>query len=210
MRKICSSRSSRRIRVLSSCAEFETVTERFLDHHAPPALRLAIAQLLIQQPRVAELLDERTEEAVGHCEVEQTVPAGLPFPCDVVQMQPQFLEQVAIAEIALQIGHPIGQASPHGIVDRLDAVFTGRVSNEALQHGMQTVTPILGTALGDVDADDGEMFGDEAGAREIIQRRHKQTLREVAAGAKDHHSAGAGRLRLTPRRRLNETGRTFG
>ena len=86
MRKICSSRSSRRMRVLSSCAEFETVAERFLDHHAPPSLRLAIAQLLVQQPRMTELFDERTEEAVGHGKVEQTVPASLLFLCDVMQM----------------------------------------------------------------------------------------------------------------------------
>ncbi len=60
-------------------------------------------QLLVQQAGMTELLNKRTEEAVGHGEVEQTVPIGLPFPSDVMQMEPQFLKQVAITEIALQI-----------------------------------------------------------------------------------------------------------
>ncbi len=103
MRKICSSRSARRMRVLSSRAEFEAVAERLLDHHPPPALRFVIAQLLVQQTGMTELFDERAEEAVGHGEVEQAVPPGLSFPRDVLQVHPQPLEQVTIAEVSLHV-----------------------------------------------------------------------------------------------------------
>ena len=67
----------------------EAVAERLLDHDAPPAMRLAVAQFLVQQAGMAEVLDHRAEEAVGHSEVEQAVAAGVVLACDVVQVQAQ-------------------------------------------------------------------------------------------------------------------------
>ena len=112
----------------------DAVAERLLDHHASPALRLAVAQLLVQQAGMAELLDDGAEEPVGHREIEQAIAAGLPLARDVVQVQPQLLEQAAVAEVALHIGHAAGQTLPHRIVDRVDAVLAVRVADEALQH----------------------------------------------------------------------------
>ena len=121
----------------------QTVAERLLDHHAPPVLRLAVAQLLVQQAGVAELLDQRAEEPVGHREIEQAIAAGLPVARDIAQVLPQLLEQTPVAEVALHVGHAGGQALPHRLVDRVDAVLAVRIADEALQHRVQAVAPVL-------------------------------------------------------------------
>ena len=49
--------------------------------------------------------------------------------------------------------------------------------------------PVL-RPIGTIDADDREMVRNAAGAHEIVERRHQQPPRQVAAGAEDHHRAG--------------------
>jgi hypothetical protein len=55
-------------------------------------LRLAIAQLLVQQAGMSELLYDGAEKPVGHRELEQAIAAGLPLARNVLQVQPQLLE----------------------------------------------------------------------------------------------------------------------
>ena len=185
----------------------QVVAERLLDHHPAPALRLAVAQLLVQQAGMAQLLDGGAEEAVADRQVEQHVAVGLAVLGDVVQVVAQLLEAAGIVQVALHIGHGAGQALPGGLVDRIDAAFAGGVADEALQHVVQAVGPGGGVLLHHVHADDGEVLGQQAGVRQVVQRRHQQALGQVAAGAEDHHGAGAGRLGRAPRRGGDVDGR---
>ena len=123
----------------------------------------------------------------------------MPVARDIGQVLFQLLEQAAIAEVALHIGHAAGETLPRRIVDCVDAVLAARVADEALQHLVQAVAPILGAALGDVDADDGEMLGKEARPCEIVQRGDQQSPGKVSAGAEDHHGARPGRRGLPSR-----------
>ncbi len=62
------------------------VAERLLDHHAAPAFRLlaVLVPVLLEQPGLAEMGDDRTEEAVGDRQIEQAVAAGVGFLVDVL------------------------------------------------------------------------------------------------------------------------------
>src|SRR6185312_15048279 len=56
----------------------ESMAERLLDHHAPPALLLPVLVLALgDQLRLAELLHHGAEEPVGDGEVEKDVTPGV-------------------------------------------------------------------------------------------------------------------------------------
>ncbi len=54
------------------------------------------------------------------------------------------------------------------------------------------------------------MLGDQAGVRQIVECGEQQSLCKVAAGAKNHHGARPGRLRLMPLRCLHDLGARSG
>ena len=68
------------------------------------------------------------------------------------------------------------------------------------EHRVKMLTPALGGAVGEIDADQGEMGGQDSGPDEIIERRHHKALGEVSESAEDHHDASVGGLGLMARR----------
>ena len=190
--------------MLSARADAQAVAERLLDHHAPPALRLAVAQFLVEQTGVAKLLDHWTEESIGYRQIEQAIAGGLVLTCDVLQMQAEIVVERLLTEVALYVGHATRQALPGRFIDRVDAAFAVRVADEALQFLAQAVAPVVFTPRGDIDTDDGEVLRQQIGMREVVQGRHQQAMRQIAAGAEDHHRARTRKLRLSPWRGVDE------
>ena len=56
------------------------------------------------------------------------------------------------------------------------AVLAAGIADEALQHLAQAVAPGVVVSFGDIDADDGEVFGQQAGVRQVVERRHQQPM----------------------------------
>ena len=65
------------------------------------------------------------------------------------------------------------------------------IVGDELLHGIgEALAPFLCRLGGQVDADELESVGQPLGLDQIVERRHDQTLRQVAVGAEDHHGAG--------------------
>ena len=173
MRKIWSSCSVRRILAFSSRAELEAMAEWLLDHHAAPEPRLAILVLvLIGELRFAELIHHGAKESVGDGEVEDDVAqcaVGLFCLC---QRGADFLVQVGLGEVALDVGHFFRQPLPRRLVDFVDVKFRSGIADEAFQHVVKVVAPAFGRCLTVVHADQREFVRQHLGAREIVECWH--------------------------------------
>ena len=112
----------------------------------------------------------------------------------------QFFVQAVVVQVAFDIGDVTGQALPGVLIDLVDPAFAGCVADEALHHLVQAVAPRVGIQVGEIDTDQLEVFRQQAGGGEIVQRRHQQALRQVAGGTENDHGARAGRVRGAPRR----------
>src|SRR5690348_8477291 len=115
-----------------------------------------------------------------------------------MQMQAQILVQRLLAEIALHVGQAAGETLPGRLVNGVDAALAAGIADEALQLLAQAVAPVVFAAFGDIDAYDGEVFGQQTGVREIVKSGNQQAMRQVATGAEDDHCTRAGWLRLSP------------
>ena len=71
---------------------------------------------------------------------------------------------------------------------------------------MKVLAPGLDADVGEIDANQGEVIGQDFGMREIIERRHHQALGQIAAGAENHHRAGIGGAKPQRRRALGLRG----
>ncbi|OIQ68150.1 hypothetical protein GALL_502590 [mine drainage metagenome] len=175
------------------------MTERLFDHHTPPMFRLlaVLVPVFLEQTGLADPGDHRLEEPVGDSQVEQAVSAGIGR---LLQALLQRLVKPVVAEIALDVGHAPGQVPPDIVLDLVDPAFARRLTDEAFHHLVQAVAPLVRVQVGQIDADQFECLRQQSGVRQIVQRRHQQSLGQVAARAENDHGAWPGRLSLPPRR----------
>ena len=108
--------------------------------------------------------------------------------------------KLGLRDVALHIAHAPGERRPCLLIDPVDLEFRRGVADKALQHRVKMLTPALRGAVGEIDADQGEMGGQDSGPDEIIERRHHKALGEVSESAEDHHDASVGGLGLMARR----------
>ena len=180
------------MRTFSAFAEFEVVTERFLDHDAAPAL------VGLDQIGLSQRVDQRPKEMIRGCKIEQHIVFELLFGVYVFQMCVKILKRCGFREISLQIGHPRRKPVPRFRLDRCRAAFAAAAQKSG-KKVVQILTPCL-VGLGVVvDANQRKMRRQESGFRKIVERRHDQAFGQVAVGAEDHH--GARRRRLWQSRR---------
>ena len=84
----------------------DIVTERFFDHHPPPAGGHAIRVLVfVGQPGLAEFLHDGREIPVGGREVEQRVAPRAALLSGFLQKRAQLLVGLAFGEIASHVAH---------------------------------------------------------------------------------------------------------
>src|SRR6185437_5930058 len=178
---------------------------------APPRITL-----LPRQARGAEPVDDGPEEALGHGEIEQDAAAETLRPVEFGQVSAQLFVGVGLEEIDGQIGHRAGKLFPNMLVDGAGMELAALPLDGVLDEIMQPVAPILGRTLVVIDADNGELVGQQAGFEQIVERRHDQPFGEVAARAEDHQGKGwrAGRARMRDvvrfsRRHLSPPGSTW-
>ncbi len=203
MRKICSSRNWRRIRVFSSRAESTLMAERLFDHHPAPPLRSRRRAIARPAARLAPIArpsaqksDRRRPDRTGSCRRSGNRGAtslSCVRNCSNRWRSPKSPWIYAIRAVS---------RCQDSVIHCVDAVFAVGIVDEPFQHFAQAASPVTDALTDDVDADDGEPFRHQSGAREVVQRREQQPVRQVAAGTEDHHGAGPWRLRLPPRRRL--------
>ena len=122
----------------------------------------------------------------------------------LVQMLFQLFVQTVVVEVALDVGDVAGQALPGVLIDLVDPAFAGGLADEAFHHLVQAVAPFVGIEIGEIDADQLEVLGQQAGGGKVVQRRHQQPLGQVAAGAEDDHGAWTRRIGGSPGRRLQD------
>ena len=180
------------------------VAERLLDHDATPERRLAAGVgALLGELRLAELVDDGAEEAVGDGQVEDGVALCAVSSLRLAQHVADPTVDLGLGEIARDVRHLVGEPFPRRLVDAVDVELRALVADEALQHVVEAVAPLFGGAFAVADADQCEVFRQHAAVREVVEGRHHQALGEIAAGAEDHHGAGIGRLRPPARRRFH-------
>ncbi len=102
--------------------------------------------------------------------------------------------EVGLRHVAAHVAHAARHRLPGVLVDGLDVELGRRIADEAQQHAVEMILPGFGVAFREIDADDREILGENTFAAEIVDRRHDETLREVAEGAEDDDGAGVGRL----------------
>ena len=148
MRNIWSSCSVRRMLAFNSRAEFEAMAERLLDHHAAPEARLAILVLvLIGELRLAELLHHGAEEPVGDGEIKDDVALRAVGLLGLAQRDANFLVQLGLGEVALDVRHLLRKPFPRSLVDLIDIELRRGVADEAFQHVMKMIAQALGRSL---------------------------------------------------------------
>src|SRR5580704_2286692 len=159
--------------------------------------------VLLGEPGLAELIDDGAEEAVGDSEVEYGVALCAVSSFHLVQHVADPTVDLGLGEIARDVRHLVREPCPRRLVDTGDVEFRGGVADEALQHAVEAVAPLFGGTFAVADADQREVFRQHFAVRKVIEGRHHQTLREIAACTEDHHGARIGRLRPPARRRLH-------
>src|SRR5262249_27274430 len=78
--------------------------------------------------------------------------------------------------------------------DRLALALAPAGVDEGLQHLGQAPAPFFGGLVVMVDADDGEAVRKLSGSHEIIERRHDETLGQIAPSAENRHGGGGKRV----------------
>ena len=171
-----------RVESLRRC---EVVAERFFDDHPPPCgLRLA------GESGAAELLDHRTKEPVGDRQIEQDIGCAV-LPAEWLGQQ--LLEPAVgfrLRKIAAHIMHAIDEPCPGLRVERSALPFAAAGARKGFDHASEVLPPRLGTLIVTVDADQGEVFRELPAPDEMVERRHDETLGQIAGGAENHHGRG--------------------
>ena len=159
----------------------EVAAEGLFDDDAPK-----LARGILKQPAFSQLVNDRTEEARGHGEIEDDAAV-------VPELFGEFLVGIRLTEIRHHVAHFLRHPAPLFCVD-LGRVELGRlVRGEALHRFGERLTPAVVVVLVAIQADDFEVIREEVAAREIVERRHEQALGEIAPGTEDHQGAGRSR-----------------
>ena len=126
-----------------------------------------------------ELLDHRAEEPVGNSQVEQDI-RRIVLPLPLLEDPSESTKSFRFREISPQIFHSLREPGPRLLID---CASSG--AQEGLQHLREAIAPSLGGLVCNIDADDCELVRKPAGAHEIVERRHDETLSQIASSAKD-------------------------
>ena len=89
----------------------KVVAERLLDHDPAP-----LTSFLVGEARGAETGDGDTEESIGDREIEQIIAGGARCLVQPGEMVAQPPIGPRIVQIALEVGHPVGQPAPRSPV----------------------------------------------------------------------------------------------
>ena len=184
------------------------MAEWLLDDHAAPMLWLlaVLVPVFLEQPGVAQMRNNRTEEAIGDRQVKQAVPSGIGF---LVEMLLQLFVKTIIVQIAFYVSDMASHALPSVFIDLVDAAFAGSFAHEAFHHLVQAVGPSVGIEICHINADQLEMRRQQSGGRKIIECRDQQSLCQIAAGAENNHGTGVGWFGRTPGWRIENLSGTL-
>ena len=147
----------------------------------------------------AELLDDRAEQLRRDGKIEQHVAAGPVGRRSLLDRLGEATVGVGLGQVAGEMDHPASDQLPSLRVEGLRARCRGRLGDEGLDPLGQIVAELVERLRRAIDRDQHEILGQKTGPGEIVDSRHQQPLRQVAAGAEDHH--GAGRRPRRPLRR---------
>ena len=143
---------------------------------------------------------------IGNGEIEKIVASGA---CRLVEPRQMLLQPmigILVVEIALEIAHPLGEPTPRSLI-KLVLLELAIAGDRFLHHCGESVAPFLHSIGISPDTDEPKSVGKSFRSYEIVERRHEQTLRQVASGAEDDHGAGrrfSGRLGPRHARGLDE------
>ncbi len=129
------------------------------------------------------------EEAVRDGEVEEPVAGSGGRLVQFRQMLAQPVVRPGVVQVALQIAHAVGEPPPSGLVDMVGLELAAALTDEVAHRIAQALAPIHRGLGGQVDADEPESIGEPLDPDEVVERRHHQTLGQIAGGAEDHHGA---------------------
>src|SRR5262249_3360954 len=158
----------------------EVTTERLLDDDAGPR---SVARGL-DQAGLAERRPDRAERLGRRRQVEDDVALGTVPRGDLVQGAAQLVDVTPAVERAASIVRGALQALEERPVDGRRAELVHRL-RQTLAHGL------VGERLR-AEGDDREVLVEEPVPGEVVERREKLAVREVAAAAEDHQLAGWG------------------
>ncbi len=157
----------------------EVRAERLLDDDPLPA------RAVLEAGRV-QVVAQRAEEARRDREVEEDVAAGADLGVEPADLHLQGLERLHVREPAGQVVETADQLVPHRLVEHLAGVELLDLRAHALAERRRV--PHI-----DRCPEHRELLGQQAVAGEIEDRRHKQTLREVAGRSEENHDARVAR-----------------
>jgi hypothetical protein len=161
----------------------EVVAERLLDDDTR----------VLGEPRAGEAADHAAEQKGRDLEVEHGARG-------VAEHLGEPLVGRRVGEVAVQIGHPRGQAREDGAVERL----AGSRDRRAGMRAQVVLGPVV-----DGDADDRAV--EQPAPLEPVQRAERHDLGEVARDPEDHEDVGRGgvaAVRARPRLRFGCGGHT--
>src|SRR5689334_15408376 len=161
------------------------MSERLLDHHTPPAHLLAVLALL-SETRAAEILYDYGKEPIRNREVKKNVLSRLVLARYLLQLLAEPLVQVRVGQVAPEIRQAARKPVPYLLIERVQIVFALTIADEAFQHIDQRIAPVLDGAVRNINTDDRQLLGQQFRARQIVECREQQALRQIAAGAKNH------------------------
>ena len=183
IRKIWSSCSVRRMRVVQRARRVQVVAEGFFDHHAPPEPALAaLVLVLVSQFRLAELFHHGAEETIGDRRDRRWRCPGSRGP-----VQPRRALRSASRKARAWPDRPGHRTScrraasmrPRRCGRHRTPWQHCRQSSSAYREERSRQLSAVSSAR--ADADQGEIFRQHSGAREVVERRDHQALGEVAA-----------------------------
>ena len=164
---------------------WQVVAKGFFHHHATPViLRLS------DQTGSAELVGDGAEKPRTHRQIKHHAIAHAVAALELRQPRAQRLVGRRGREVGLHVDDAGEQALQAGLVNRLAVVLVGGEGANGRFH-MGAVLRI--GLLNPVQADQRELRGQQAGARQVVERGHQQAFGQVSTGTEDDHGGG-GRL----------------
>ena len=163
----------------------QVVAKGFFHHHAAPVIRR-----LSHQSGGTELVGDRAKKPRTHRQVKHHAVAHPMAALELCQPRAQRLVGRWRGEVGLHVDDAGEQALQAGLVNRLAVVLVG---GEGAYGGFHMVAVLRVGLLNPVQAHQRELRGQQAGARQVVERGHEQALGQVTTGTKDDHGGG-GRL----------------
>ncbi len=98
--------------------------------------------------------------------------------------------ELGLKHIAVNMNHARGKEIPGLRIERLGNRCLRRIRDKAAHPVGEFFAKIFVRLLRAVDADKRKLVGQSASPGQVIECRHQQPFRQIAAGPKDHHRAG--------------------